>query len=550
MLNNVKTIGVVVPIMYAGVRRMLNALGEIMKVRFEEHTFDNDNKIDALLFQGGNWESQHSVSNLNKPFYAVIGDDQRIPCGESSTLTITRNAAIPKVLHGKQIKSKEIKNLMGLAYKENMKVIATKAGAPVWTINEKEGKYQYYVTLDIPELNENENVFEYFNENKFLQLLPFIIFLQNLTKDKRWEKPILRSCFMFDDPNIHWKTYGFIDFTKLVEHAQNHNYHVAFATIPRDLWYFHKPTALLFKNNCDKLSMLCHGNDHIANELARNTSDEEILKTLRQALNRIYKFEQLSGIEVSRVMIPPHGACSENSMRVMAKLGFEAACSSAGSLRKFNRKASWLRTIGMRSSDIIADLPVYSRFAFSKEYKNRILIAALLNQPIIIRGHNYDVADGLKLLADTADFINSLGKVKWYDMKGISRSEFVRCYEGEILRIRMLTKRIEIIVPHGTTKIMVELPMLKGVEAIQIIWRYVGNNSVWKDQKLDQTIAVRPNHKIEIAIKTEILPANKNASAKKIAIWPVIRRQLTEARDRLAPVKKRAETYLNIHNIK
>ena len=152
-------------------------------------------------------------------------------------------------------------------------------------------------------------------------MLPLILFLRTLTEDQRWEQPPLQACFMFDDPNLHWRTYGFVDFAQIAAHAQMHNYHVCFATIPLDTWFVHKPTALLFQQYRDQLSLLIHGNDHIAQELARPYSDEELNRNLRQALRRIDEFERRSGVEVSKVMAPPHGACSESTLGEMAHLG-------------------------------------------------------------------------------------------------------------------------------------------------------------------------------------------------------------------------------------
>ena len=152
---------------------------------------------------------------------------------------------------------------------------------------------------------------------------------------------------MFDDPNLHWPTYGFIDFAQIAAHAQMHNYHVSFATIPLDTWFVHMPTAALFKQHSDRLSLLIHGNDHITEELARDYSEKERSRILLQALGRIGELEHRSGVVVSRVMVAPHGACSEKVLEEMAQLGFESACISSGSLRHYNGQATWLRTIGI-----------------------------------------------------------------------------------------------------------------------------------------------------------------------------------------------------------
>ena len=46
--------------------------------------------------------------------------------------------------------------------------------------------------------------------------------------------PPLRAAIVFDDPNLRWRSYGYIDYRRLVEHADEHGYHAAMAMIPLD----------------------------------------------------------------------------------------------------------------------------------------------------------------------------------------------------------------------------------------------------------------------------------------------------------------------------
>jgi hypothetical protein len=322
-----------------------------------------------------------------------------------------------------------------------------------------------------------------------------------------------------------------------------HNYHVCFATIPLDAWYVHKPTVLLFQQYRDQLSLLIHGNDHIAQELAKHYADDEQNRNLRQAIRRIDEFERRSGVEVSRVMAPPHGACSEITLGEMAKLGFEAACISRGSLRYYNGRAAWLPTLGMSPSDIIGGLPVFPRFPLSMNCQNSILIAALLNQPIIAVGHHNDLAEGLQILADLAKFANSLGTLHWADMKRISRSHYARRFDGHILRVRMYTRHISIQVPEGINQIWVERTKLQTAESMLVVWRLQHKGLEWNNSYLDKPIPVIPGQRIEIASKPPTPPSLETIDVGKLHLWPVVRRQLTEARDRVAPVLRRISIF-------
>ena len=56
----------------------------------------------------------------------------------------------------------------------------------------------------------------------------------------------------------------------------------------------------------------------------RQRSAGAMRRLLRQAIGRIAKMEARTGLEVARVMAPPHGACSETAITEMADSGFEA----------------------------------------------------------------------------------------------------------------------------------------------------------------------------------------------------------------------------------
>ena len=118
------------------------------------------------------------------------------------------------------------------------------------------------------------------------------------------------------------------------------------ATIPLDGWFESKKAVRVFADNPDRLSFLVHGNDHLHKELASFSSEGQGLGAMAQAWNRISRLEARTSIAVSKVMAAPHGACSEQTLGVMARVGFEAACISHGSLHNYNSDKAWAKSIG------------------------------------------------------------------------------------------------------------------------------------------------------------------------------------------------------------
>jgi len=286
----------------------------------------------------------------------------------------------------------------------------------------------------------------------------------------------------------------------------------------------------VFRNNASRLSLLVHGNDHTKAELARNYTPPARASLLRQAVHRIERLERAAGLRVSRVMVPPHGACSEAMLEELPGCGFEAACISHGSLRAHNKGKTWTRKVGYAVSELIAGCPVLPRWGLAGNARNTILLAAFLNQPIILRGHHRDLRDGTEVLDELARFINSLGTVTWSNLTELSRLNYLRRLDGNTLRLKLLGRTMKVQLPEGATRLVIE----KAADQVREGWQITGaDGAVWK-VKAGDSVPLPETLSGAIAIQTisesETSVQNKRGRTSGRAI---LRRLLTEARDRL-----------------
>lgn len=514
---------------------MFDALGEALSVSFEKRTFGDDQNIDGWVVLAADRKFASEIGWATRPCYVVLDEAELISCGTSSKITFANRSELAAVLRSRDVTADDAVVAKALPqWLSDVEPLAFKDGSAVWAIQEQGDCRHHYVALIPPELNDGEPLFTHFSGQRIACLLPLVLFVRSLAEDQCWEPPPLQAAFMFDDPNLHWTSYGFIDYGEMVRHAAEGNYHVAVATIPLDGWFVHPTASAIFKENTRRISLLYHGNDHVSKELARYHSAEAMQRMLRQAVGRIARMEASTGLDVARVMAPPHGACSEMALSEMARLGFEAVCVSRGSLRHHNTGAAWTRTIGLRPCDIVAGLPVIPRFGLSKNCRNDILIAALLRQPIIPMTHHQAVADGYDLLDEMASFVNSLGEVAWRDMKAISRSLYSQRHDDGTLWVRMLSKRVSVPVPEGTTRIQVERPWLEDSAEEALSWRTMAEDS-WTVASRPETLAVQAGMTIEIASGPAGAPRTEALAAGPPRLAPVARRVLTEVRDRALP---------------
>ena len=271
---------------------------------------------------------------------------------------------------------------------------------------------------------------------------------------------------MIDDPNLHRPGYGFIKFKDIAEHARSNNYHVAFAAIPLDLYYANKEAVRIFRTAHDRLSLLMHGNNHLANELGRDYDPGQRISLISHALARVGNFEKRTGIPISRVMAAPHGTCSESMLGAMSECGIEGGSISFGSLYKVNRGRGWVAPMGLDPSTIVSGLPVFNRIHLSMDHTNEIFLAAYLNQPIIPNGHHGDLKDRYEILRAQVDVINGLTDVHWGSMQSIVGMNYLTKIDGEELKVKIRSRRIMLTVPQGISRISLEASELTGPDGL------------------------------------------------------------------------------------
>ena len=404
------------------------------------------------------------------------------------------------------------------------KVLAADAeGRPIWTLAEHHPIRIHRTALCLPHAPLGNDAGLAASEERFIQVLPLFHFLREITGPEGFSNPPLRAAFIIDDPNLHWPTYGYVDYRAIAASTRRDRYHVALATIPLDAWWVHGKTAEIFRTHADGLSLLIHGNNHAQQELAQGYSDEVIAALLQQAIARIRQLEAKSGLDVSRVMVPPHGACSSRVLAGLPVQGFESACISAASLRAHNAGQGWTNNLGLAPSELVESCPVLPRWAFDRASDTILLAAAYLGQPLILRGHHQDLKNGLDLFHDFASKINALGDVHWGSLGELSRLNYRRRIEGSTMHVQPLGTRIVVKAPDGIETIRIETGGLDWrVLQPQITLDYTSGRSAEASVVGGRTYDFF-RHRRPASV------APPNATGAKL----ILRRILTEARDRL-----------------
>ena len=274
-------------------RAFFCVLGEALNLTFEARdSRDYDNLSGLFLFS----DSQSDLetcreSGLSVLQFSISGPQQSAP---TKTVKFATSGAIHASFRGQTFSDESL--TMFCPLKLGQEILAWIEGFPVWT-REQVGKQSLHTFgIDLPPCGPDGFFYQFFQYTSWFRVVPLLTFLKDCVPVSYWLEAEARASIIVDDPNLHRSDYGFIDFRNLVRHADQHNYHIAIAAIPLDMWYTDAAAAAIFRNHPERLSLIFHGIDHTLHELAQDCSDETALAILAAGLKRVERFERKSGL--------------------------------------------------------------------------------------------------------------------------------------------------------------------------------------------------------------------------------------------------------------
>ena len=239
--------------------RLLLALGELFGVRFIPGRQLDPRFYDAAILFGASRAEALQCARYGLRCLAFVRSQLRAARPFSSEVCFADTPYLSPCFRGMRLPDTCVEMLCDIGHDSADEVIAQQGENVLW-IHRPEGTSAVdLLAARPPILSGSDYLFSHFQERNWFSLFPLLHFVREVST---WTFPPMRACFMFDDPNLHWKSYGYVRYKEMAEDATAHNYHVSFATIPMDGWYVHQPTARLFRENSDRLSLLVHGNDH------------------------------------------------------------------------------------------------------------------------------------------------------------------------------------------------------------------------------------------------------------------------------------------------
>ncbi len=519
--------------------RLFAALEAALPVSFAGRAAGELNGLDALLAFGWAAEPPGAGAAADLPTLR-LRTPEPAKGGAPESLSLSTSSYLDQRLRGAMLPDAHLADALAgetrISVKPGDEVLASAGGRPVWA---RTGCMERAL-LAPAELGPRDALRDRLCDGRSAALLPLLHFLRARTEAIRWQPPAARASLLFDDPNLHWPSYGFVKLGELGAHAREHGYHVALATVPLDAWFAHPAALRALRESDGSISLLVHGNDHDGGELGRVGRETDAVSLAAQALRRIESFGRRTGVTVDRVMVPPHEACSQVTLSGLRRCGFEAITMTRPYPWVEFEPHSWLARpedvgplVGWGPAEFVEGVPTLLRHPIADRSPAELTLRAFLDQPLILYGHHEDALGGPESLLNAVEEVNRLGTTHWCSLKEIAATSFETRQVGSRLAVRLLTRRARIKIPAGIEQLAVELPAV-GIDPNRQTLRVGG-----EDAEPGEPLAVEPGSSLEITLSPidAIDPAAVPPPPRRPLA--VARRLASEGRDRLRPLAAR-----------
>jgi hypothetical protein len=518
--------------------RLLGALEQAFPVRFEGRRDCELRGLDAVLELGAG-DLGRAAAAAGTPALSLL-EPELVEAGPEVSPRLSPGPQLDRRLRGAVLPDAYLGPALDSGAQlepGQVSVLASCGGRPTWLCA---GKHQIGL-LSPAELGAEEALRERLRDGRSAALLPLVHFLRELTAAIRWRPPAARASLLFDDPNLHWPSYGFVDLAALGEHAHAHGYHAALATVPLDAWFVHPAAARALKQSQGAISLLVHGNNHFGGELGRLQTEDEALSLAAQAQRRAAAFRSRTGIDIESVMVPPHEACSAVTPRGLLRCGFEAITMTLPFPWLVQPSGPWLERpqgvgplVGWGPADSADGLPVFLRHPLVGRSAAELVLRAFLDQPLILYGHQADLLEGLDVLESAVAEVNRLAPTRWCSLGEIAAGSYETRRHGAQLAVRLLTRRARIEIPAGVERLLVAAPAPVPGRPSELLLLDC------RQQGFGEEFSVRPGAVVELALRAGDAVDVRHVPAPRRQPLALPRRVLSEGRDRLAPLLARA----------
>ena len=259
--------------------------------------------------------------------------------------------------------------------------------------------------------------------NTFATVAPAMMFIKYCAGEQGWHALHHYANLTIDDPWLR-EPYGYLDYRGLLKEMQEHNFHTTIAFIPWNYDRSERQVTSLVRGHPERFSFCIHGDNHDHKEFSdfQAKSLPIQIAALREALNRMDRFQTLTGISYDKVMVFPHSIGSERILEALKTYNFLATINAENVPFDAYRPPPF--ALALRSVLLSwGDFPSIARYP--AEWQNPAALIAMnefLDNPLLFYGHHDLFVNGISAFDAMADLVNqSEPETRWRNLGDIVR---------------------------------------------------------------------------------------------------------------------------------
>jgi hypothetical protein len=262
----------------------------------------------------------------------------------------------------------------------------------------------------------------------FAGIAPELFFLRSAAGDQAWHTTGNYANFTIDDLWLR-ERYGAVDYAALLHEMEVHRFHTTIAFIPWNYDRSEPGVVSLIASHPDRYSICIHGNDHVHQEFGAIASHpiEKQAADLRQAVARMERFRQLTGLPYDRVMVFPHSVAPTATFAELKKANYLATANSLN-VPSDGEPSLGLNGVLRTTTLDYANFPSMRRYSAEADISEpQLAIDAFLGNPILLYGHQGFFADGIGAFDSAADLVNRIApRTEWRSLGYIAAHGYLQ----------------------------------------------------------------------------------------------------------------------------
>ena len=279
-------------------------------------------------------------------------------------------------------------------------------------------------------VQEGGYVFDPEKDANLISVIPILTFLRFAGGPYCWHRDADYANLTIDDP---WLTepYGFLNYHDLLTQMQKARFHTTIAFIPWNYDRSSDQVVAIFREHPECYSLCIHGNNHDHWEFYKyHTIAVDPLPAkplpvqeanIRQALARMEKFRQLTGLNFDQVMVFPQYIAPLETFGLLKSYNFLITSNATNIPLDLEPPPDPVFHL-MSITDYYENFPSIMRYSPGDRSQAAIALDLFLDNPVLFFEHHSLFRRGMSAFNRTAEIVNTLQPdTRWASLGDMAR---------------------------------------------------------------------------------------------------------------------------------